>query len=95
MNLLPVVCFLLIPSPMLATSQVTIVVTTTNRVSVTVTGVFTLPTYCAKLVGVTGTCRRRRGFQFERPEILKFDGFDGFDELYGGEPGMYPSSPIE
>lgn len=28
---------------------------------------------CAKLVNVTGECRRRRDFQFEQPEILTFD----------------------
>ena len=28
---------------------------------------------CAKLVNVTGTCRRRRDLKFEKPEILTFD----------------------
>jgi hypothetical protein len=33
---------------------------------------------CGKLINVTAACRRRRNFEFERPEILTFD--EGIDE---------------
>ncbi|EFX67159.1 hypothetical protein DAPPUDRAFT_115635 [Daphnia pulex] len=39
----------------------------------TVTVTSTEKSICAKLVNVTAACRRRRNFEFERPEILTFD----------------------
>ncbi|KZS07702.1 Uncharacterized protein APZ42_028536 [Daphnia magna] len=45
----------------LVTSTVTVTVTSTDK------------KICGKLVNVTAACRRRRNFEFERPEILTFD----------------------
>ena len=34
---------------------------------------FRFQVVCAKIVNVTGTCRRRRGFKLDEPVILTFD----------------------
>ncbi|XP_046655808.1 uncharacterized protein LOC124349358 [Daphnia pulicaria] len=44
----------------------------------TLTVTSTEKSICAKLVNVTAACRRRRNFEFDRPEILTFD--DDIDE---------------
>ena len=46
---------------MTETSYVTITQTATGRVT------------CAKLVNVTGPCRRRRGIWIEEPIVISFD----------------------
>ncbi|XP_057380581.1 uncharacterized protein LOC130702966 [Daphnia carinata] len=43
----------------------------TSTITVTVTSID--KKICGKLVNVTAACRRRRNFEFERPEILTFD----------------------
>nr|CAH0103183.1 unnamed protein product [Daphnia galeata] len=48
----------------------------TSVTTITVTS--TSQSLCGKLVNVTGACRRRRNFQFERPEIQTYD--DDFDD---------------
>lgn len=54
---------------------------------------------CAKLVNVTGTCRRGRGFLIDEPVILTFD--DELDETIENElrhmlhPQFVPSRTLE
>ena len=44
---------------------------------------------CAKLVNITGACRRRRGKWIEEPIIMSFDeGMDDLDQL------LSPSAPL-
>ncbi|XP_046448194.1 uncharacterized protein LOC124196979 [Daphnia pulex] len=49
-------------------------ITSTSTITVTSTE----KSICGKLINVTAACRRRRNFEFERPEILTFD--EGIDE---------------
>lgn len=69
------------------TSVTTVTVTSTSQVSIDYFKRPTIPVnfvlkisqnLCGKLVNVTGACRRRRNFEFERPEIQIFGGH--FDE---------------
>lgn len=67
----------------LVTSTVTVTVTSTDKVKLlvylnsnrTLIKILTVAgqKICGKLVNVTAACRRRRNFEFERPEILTFD----------------------